>query len=105
MALLLGQLLWRGPPDLWAPFHEHASYRLEVHLGGERLTGREALARYRLPTWHFAPGRDENWETNDLEHVKRVICATEARAARPAALVVLEARRNGERLAPWRLEP
>lgn len=103
-ALLLGQLAWRGPASPWTPFHEHAVYRLEVEVDGARLTGRAALARYRLPAWHFSDARQENWETNDLAHVQRVITETEARAARPAQRVVLEARRNGERLPPWRLE-
>lgn len=102
-AFLLAQLVWRGPPSPWAPFHEHAVYRLSVEVDGRRLDTKAALARYHLPRWHFSEARDENWETNDLRFVTGTITAAEANTPRPVR-VVLEARVNGEPRPPWSLE-
>jgi hypothetical protein len=74
--------LW---PSTWAPFHEHAVYRLSVN----GLNTKDSLAHYRLPAFHYSPERDENWETNDLRFVVRIIEAS------PPATVHLEGTVNG----------
>jgi len=74
--------LW---PSTWAPFHEHAVYRLSVN----GLNTKDSLAHYRLSSFHYSPERDENWETNDLRFVLRVIEAS------PPATVHLEGTLNG----------
>lgn len=103
VAFLAVPLAWRGPPSAWAPFHEHAVYRLSVDVAGQHLDTKAALARYHLATWHFSAARDENWETNDLRFVTDVITAAEAKTEGPLR-VVLEATVNGEPRPPWRLE-
>ncbi len=105
-AALAGQVAWvlaGVAPRAWAPFHEHAVYRLTVEIEGRQLATKEALERYRLPAWHFAAERDENWETNDLRFVTDVITAAEAKAESPVR-VQLDARVNGEPRRSWSLE-
>lgn len=100
VALLLAQLGWvlgGGRPALWAPFHEHAVFRLHVRLDGRELTTRESLERYGLSTWHVSDARDEAWETNDLDFVKAAVVARETEGEVELTAVV-----NGEPRAPWR---
>lgn len=104
LALLLVQVAWLvtgSRPTLWAPFHEHAVYSLAVTADGRTLDTKASLERYRLPTWHVTPARDEAWETNDLQRVKDVIVAFEARSPGPVA-VELRSRINGEEQPAWR---
>ncbi len=99
---LLAQLAWvvvGKRPTLWAPFHEHAVYSLEVTVEGRKLDTLQSLERYRLPKWHASAARDEAWETNSLQFVKDAIEAQEK--ARPVR-VELRARVDGEAQAPWR---
>lgn len=104
VGFLLAQVAWVATaqrPRLWAPFHEHAVYSVSVQTAGGALDTRQALERYRLPTWHASRVRDEAWETNDLQHVKDVIAAHEAETEGPV-VVELRARVNGEDQPAWR---
>lgn len=79
--------LW---PSTWAPFHEHAVYRLRTELGGRVLDTAESLEHFHLSKVHFSAERDENWETNSLDFVVRVI-----ESAPPGARVELTGTRDG----------
>ncbi len=94
LAFLAAQLVYRWP-FTWAPFHEHAVYRLSMKVAGRTIGTKALLDQFRLPTWHFSPARDENWETNDLRDVVEVITRSH-----PAQPVTIEGTRNG---APFRI--
>lgn len=94
LGFFAAQLAYRWPAT-WAPFHEHAVYRLSMATDGGTLGTRALLERHRLPTWHWSAARDENWETNDLRFVVDVL-----ERSRPPAPITIEGTRNG---APFRL--
>ena len=101
---LLAQLGWvlsGRRPALWAPFHQHAVYSLKVEVEGRQLDTLQSLERYRLPKWHASAARDEAWETNDLQFVKDIIVAAEAKTTGPVR-VELRAKVDGEEQPPWR---
>ena len=100
--LLLAQIAWviaGRRPVLWAPFHEHAVYSLEVEVEGRTLDTQQSLERYRLPKWHASAARDEAWETNSLQFVKDAI---EAQERASPVRVELRARIDGEEQPPWK---
>ncbi len=104
LAVLLAQVVWAvagGRPSLWAPFHEHAVYALQVQVGGQVLNTRQSLERYHLGAYHASAERDENWETNDLGFVTARIEAVEAARGEPVA-VELRAIVNGQQRPLWR---
>lgn len=105
VVVLLAQVAWvltGQRPSLWAPFHEHAVYTIEVRTGGQVLNTRQSLDRYQLSAVHYSPERDENWETNDLGFVIARIEAVEAGQREPAE-VELRSRVNGQERPLWRL--
>lgn len=89
LAFFAAQLAWLWP-STWAPFHEHAVYRLAMDVDGGTLGTKALLERFHLSTWHYAAARDENWETNRLDAVVDLI-----ERARPPAPVRVEGSVNG----------
>ena len=71
LAVQVGWVRSGARPALWAPFHHHAVFSVSVDVAGTHLGTREALARYGLPSWHYAAAREESWETNDLSFAVR----------------------------------
>lgn len=103
VVLLLAQVGWVAAgkrPALWAPFHEHAVYSLEVEVEGRRLDTMQSLERYGLAKWHASADRDEAWETNSLQFVKDTIVAHEAATSGPVR-VELKAKIDGEPQPVW----
>ena len=91
---LLAQVLsiavgpWTGGRRTWAPFHEHATYRIDARLNGETLDAEGIRARYHLYGPHYDASRGLDWQTNRIEHVFEVITRVEARAAERATVEV-----------------
>jgi hypothetical protein len=90
----------------WAPFHEPASYRIQVRIDGRELPDDLVARRYGLPRIHRRSGTSEDWQLNDIRNVLDVIEAYESTTGRrDRAQVRVDFRRNGGKPEGWRWPP
>lgn len=84
----------------WAPFHEPATYRIQVLIDHRELDERAVSRRYGLPQYHHG------WQLNDIRNVLEVVEAYESTTGRlDRAEVRIDFRRNRGNPEVWQWPP